>query len=77
MYIEDDQLTVNGGISIMDLKGSGVAYLGQVTPMMMKKMIVASQVSRLFHFETKNHLCTRTHIHTYTQNVLINKLLLL
>lgn len=46
MYLEDDQLMVNGGISIMDLKGTSMAHFTQFTPTIMKKMVVAGQVRK-------------------------------
>lgn len=47
MYLEDDQYIVNGGICIMDLKGTGMAHIAEFTPVMLKTMIIASEVRTL------------------------------
>lgn len=47
MYVDDDIFTINGVVSIIDMKGASMSHFTQVTPVMMKKMVVASQVSEL------------------------------
>lgn len=47
LYMEDDIFTVNGAVSILDMKGTTMSHFTQITPLMMKKMVVAGQVSEL------------------------------
>lgn len=47
MYMEDDIFTVNGIVSIMDMKGATMVHFTQMSPLMMKKMTVASQVGEI------------------------------
>lgn len=47
MYMEDDIFTVNGAVSIIDMKGITISHFTQVTPLMVKKMVVAGQVSEI------------------------------
>lgn len=47
MYVDDDVFTVNGVVNVMDFKGATMSHFTQMTPLMVKKMIVASQVSEL------------------------------
>lgn len=44
MYMDDDIFTVNGIVTVMDMKGASMAHFTQMTPLMMKKMTVATQV---------------------------------
>lgn len=39
--------TINGIVSVIDMKGASVSHFTQITPVLMKKMVVASQVSEL------------------------------
>lgn len=44
MYMDDDNFIVAGGVNIMDFKEATMSHLTQMTPVQMKKMIVAGQV---------------------------------
>lgn len=44
MYLEDDNFIVAGGVSVMDFKNATMAHFTSITPVQMKKMVVASQV---------------------------------
>ncbi|XP_026331064.1 alpha-tocopherol transfer protein-like [Hyposmocoma kahamanoa] len=43
MYMEDDIFTVNGVVNIMDMKGASISHFSHMTPLLAKKMIVATQ----------------------------------
>lgn len=45
MYTEDDIFAVNGVVNIVDMKGATISHFTQMTPLMMKKMVLASQVN--------------------------------
>lgn len=47
MYMDDDIFTVNGVVNIMDMKGATMSHFTQMTPLMMKKMVVAGQVNEI------------------------------
>ncbi|XP_026331063.1 retinol-binding protein pinta-like isoform X2 [Hyposmocoma kahamanoa] len=44
MYMEDDIFTVNGIVNVMDMKGATMSHFSQMTPLLMKKMVVAGQI---------------------------------
>uniref|UniRef100_A0A1E1WUN0 CRAL-TRIO domain-containing protein n=1 Tax=Pectinophora gossypiella TaxID=13191 RepID=A0A1E1WUN0_PECGO len=43
LYLEDDNFVVAGGVNVMDLRSASMAHFAQMTPVQMKKMVVAFQ----------------------------------
>ncbi|XP_026326955.1 alpha-tocopherol transfer protein-like isoform X1 [Hyposmocoma kahamanoa] len=43
MYMDDDIFTVNGVVNVVDMKDATLSHFTHLTPLMMKKMVVANQ----------------------------------
>lgn len=54
--MEDDVQMVCGGVAIMDMEGASMAHFMQMTPALVKKMTVLSQVIILLIYFAENVL---------------------
>jgi len=51
---EDDQMVVSGIVNLIDLKDVTLSHATQLTPSLIKKVMVCSQVSRIIIFQSKH-----------------------
>lgn len=50
VLMEDDNAVVSGIVSILDLDGVKMGHFLQMTPMLMKKMVVSGQVKKCYSY---------------------------
>ncbi|XP_060807666.1 uncharacterized protein LOC106142999 [Amyelois transitella] len=58
LYLEDDSFLVSGVINIVDMQGATVAHFLQMTPTMMKKMLVTGQDASPARLKSAHYLST-------------------
>ncbi|XP_064292148.1 alpha-tocopherol transfer protein-like [Plodia interpunctella] len=58
LYLEDDAFLVSGVINIVDMQGATVAHFLQMTPTMMKKMLVTGQDASPVRLKSAHYLST-------------------
>lgn len=61
--MEDDNATVAGGQSILDLEGVTMAHFMQMTPVTMKKMVVLGQVQWVYLLRFKQQWYNKLAVH--------------